>query len=342
MSVLRIENIEKNYKDTILFSSFNLTIDQSEVKAVHSTLHIRQAIVEMFTGEALLAGQVYINGKHVTQAKEMQAEAGICFFDDGLYERLTVKDHFLFFKDLYGFNQTIDQIIKQTNLDEQRKTRVRELTYSEKKRIQYGRLLIQNPALFIFEEPDLNVDVETKQTLMKIITWLKENGKAALILTANMESAITLADEIYSLDERGLHPIDIGPEEEIEAESAAESEKEQAPFQFNKIPAKINDKMILFDPPEIDYIESNEGVSHIFIRGEVFPTMFTLNELEDRLRYFGFFRCHRSYIVNLQKVREVITWTRNSYSLILDDKASSSIPLSKTKMAELKEMLGLK
>ena len=81
---------------------------------------------------------------------------------------------------------------------------------------------------------------------------------------------------------------------------------------------------------------------HLHIKGEGFPTTFTLNELEERLQHFGFFRCHRSYIVNLQKVREVITWTRNSYSLILDDEKKSNIPLSKTKMAELKGMLGLK
>ena len=67
-----------------------------------------------------------------------------------------------------------------------------------------------------------------------------------------------------------------------------------------------------------------------------------MNELEERLLPYGFFRCHRSYIVNLQKVREVITWTRNSYSLVLDDRAKSNIPLSKGKMAELKEMIGLK
>jgi ABC-2 type transport system ATP-binding protein len=60
------------------------------------------------------------------------------------------------------------------------------------------------------------------------------------------------------------------------------------------------------------------------------------------LRSYGFFRCHRSYIVNLQKVREVVTFTRNSYSLVLDDARKSSVPLSKTKMAELKEMMGIK
>ncbi len=40
----------------------------------------------------------------------------------------------------------------------------------------------------------------------------------------------------------------------------------------------------------------------------------TLSEREARLTGFGFFRCHRSYLVKLQRVREVITWTRNSCS----------------------------
>ena len=83
--------------------------------------------------------------------------------------------------------------------------------------------------------------------------------------------------------------------------------------------------------------------SHLYmLREKNFQRCLRLNELEERLQHFGFFRCHRSYIVNLQKVREVITWTRNSYSLILDDEKKSNIPLSKSKMAELKAMLGLK
>jgi ABC-2 type transport system ATP-binding protein len=41
-------------------------------------------------------------------------------------------------------------------------------------------------------------------------------------------------------------------------------------------------------------------------------------------------------------VREVITYTKNSFSLVLDDAAKTTIPLSKTKMAELKTMIGLK
>nr|WP_285848822.1 LytTR family DNA-binding domain-containing protein [Solibacillus isronensis] len=42
-----------------------------------------------------------------------------------------------------------------------------------------------------------------------------------------------------------------------------------------------------------------------------------MSELEKRLHHFRFFRCHRSYIVNLHKAREILTWTCNSYSLSL-------------------------
>lgn len=121
--------------------------------------------------------------------------------------------------------------------------------------------------------------------------------------------------------------------------------KENSPLsmqvRFEKIPAKLNEKIILFDPTEISFIESNEGVSNLHVNGEVFPCSYTLNELFKRLQIFGFFRCHRSYIVNLQRVREVITWTRNSYSLILDDSKKSSIPLSKGNLSELKEIIGI-
>lgn len=113
------------------------------------------------------------------------------------------------------------------------------------------------------------------------------------------------------------------------------------PLRFEKIPAKVNEKIILFDPTEIVLVESNEGISNLHVNGEVFPCSITLNDLSERLQPFGFFRCHRSYIVNLQKVREVITWTRNSYSLILEDSKKSSVPLSKGKLNELKNIIGI-
>src|SRR5699024_1672793 len=239
---------------------------------------------------------------------------------EGLYERLTVLDHFKFYQSLYRSDHSLEYILNVTQLHEVKYKKVKRLSFSEKKRIQFARMLFHSPPLFIFEEPDLNIDVETKRIFLNITRKLQEEGKSVLILTGNMESALTATDDVYRLDETGLHTIETASKEENMEAAASEEEKEVPSFQFSKIPAKVNEKIILFDPSEIDYIESHAGQSNVCLNGEFFPTAFTLAELEKKLKPEGFFRCHRSYIVNLQKVKEVITWTRNSFSLILNDR----------------------
>jgi DNA-binding LytR/AlgR family response regulator len=71
-----------------------------------------------------------------------------------------------------------------------------------------------------------------------------------------------------------------------------------------------------------------------------YPTQFTLSELEKRLSRSGFFRAHRGFLVNLQHVKEVIPYTRDSYSLKLKDNAGTEIPLSKAAARELRGLLG--
>jgi len=339
MVILSIRNLEIHHGDTVLFPAFDLTIDENEIIAIYSSLNVRNILLKMLIGKSsTLGGEILVKGWAFSKDKKMYfSQMSFLFFDEGLYERLTIMDHFKFYKDINESNQSIDQILKLTHLETKKKIKIRNLSSSEKRRVLFARMLFQNPALYIFEEPELNVDVETKRVFLNIIEKLQHDGKGVLVLTGNMESAITVADQVYRLDENGLQAIEMETEKKV-----VTGEVETEVIQFNKIPTKVNEKIILFDPPEIDYIESYDGQSNVYVKGEAFPTNFTLNHLEERLQPYGFFRCHRSYIVNLQKVREVITWTRNSYSLVLDDELKSSIPLSKAKMAQLKDMLGLK
>nr|WP_285847059.1 LytTR family transcriptional regulator DNA-binding domain-containing protein [Sporosarcina luteola] len=269
---------------------------------------------------------------------ENRTKIGFFFLHGGLYERLSIEEMVRFTKQLYQSDESLEEVIQTVQLDSKRNIKIRQLSYSERKRVQLACLLMQNTDIHIFEEPDQNLDLESKRIFLAVLQQLKEEGRSAFILTGNMESAVTSADAIFRLDENGLHAVHTLLDEDREDSSSV---SESMPVRFEKIPTKVNEKIVLFDPPEIDYIESNEGQSFLHIKGESFPSVSTLNELEARLLPYGFFRCHRSYIVNLQKVREVITWTRNSYSLVLDDADKSTIPLSKTKMVELKEMLGL-
>ncbi|WP_338653653.1 MULTISPECIES: LytTR family transcriptional regulator DNA-binding domain-containing protein [Sporosarcina] len=343
---LQFTGVEKRLNDSLIFPEFNLHSGSNQVTAIYSSLNVRNTLLQMLTKEIpILNGEIYINDVEIS--KVTLSDIGFSFLNEGLYERLTVAEQINFYRKLYSADISTATILRKVHLEEKRNVRIKKLSYSEQRRIQFAKLLIQNPEQFIFEEPDQNIDIETQRVLIIMLEELRDKGKSVLILTGNMESAVNLADKVFKLDENGLHEIQIAREleEDIPSilEASAEIDKtEIQPVRFEKIPTKVNEKIVLFDPPEIDYIESNDGQSSLHINGEAFPTMFTMNELEERLQHFGFFRCHRSYIVNLQKVREVITWTRNSYSLILDDEKKSNIPLSKTKMAELKVMLGLK
>lgn len=337
--VLKFNDVEKRLNDSLVFPAFNLHIANKEVTAIHSSLNVRETLLQMLTKKMpVVNGEITIGNIEISKVD--LSKIGFLFLNEGLYERLTVAEQLSFYHKLYNAKDSISGILRIVHLEEKRNVRIKKLSYSEQKRIQFAKLMIQNPELFIIEEPDQNIDIETQRVFTLMLEELRTQGKSVLILTGNMESAITLADQVYKLDESGLHKIHM--EENLPPNEESVEIEEIQPVRFEKIPTKVNEKIVLFDPPEIDYIESNDGQSALHVNGDEFPTTFTLNELEERLRHFGFFRCHRSYIVNLQKVREVITWTRNSYSLILDDEKKSNIPLSKTKMAELKEMLGLK
>lgn len=381
MILLQIKQIEKSKGNTIIFPKIDLDIHKEEVIAIQCNNEVGKQLIMMIIGETPISnGEVLLEGLPLNrQFKSLSKRIGLFLLDEALYDRLTPREYLSFFKNLYNVDIEIDTLIQKVSLTEKVRTKITKLSYSEKKRLQLARAILHQPDLLLMEEPDQNIDIESKIIMQRVLEDFKTQGKAVLITTTNFESAISMTNTVYRLNDEGLKKIVTVDEEKVilnpiliedqvidsppiidtdlSSEEIASStseevkdDKEQAleeatavhrPLRFEKIPAKVNEKIILFDPTEIVFVESNEGISHLHVNGEIFPCSITLNDLSERLQPFGFFRCHRSYIVNLQKVREVITWTRNSYSLILEDSKKSSVPLSKGKLNELKNIIGI-
>lgn len=333
---------EKRINDMLVFPSFNLSIEKGQIVAIYTNVNIREQIIDLLLGKSSLShGEIQMEGSDETNN---QQPVGFLFLENGLYERLTVEEMLIFTKRMFGATVSIDSVIKILQLETISKIRIKQLSYSEQKRVQFACLLIQDPSIYVLEEPDQNLDLESKRIYLLLLEQLRKSNKVILIITGNLEGAITAADKVFRLDDNGLISVQMksdNSDNEKESEDESREAEDINPISLDKIPSKVNDKIVLFHPPEIDYIESNDGQSYLYVKGESFPCAFTLQKLEERLLPFGFFRCHRSYIVNLQKVREVITWTRNSYSLVLENTQKSTIPLSKSKMTELKDMIGL-
>ncbi|MCP3027030.1 LytTR family transcriptional regulator DNA-binding domain-containing protein [Halobacillus sp. A5] len=346
--VLKIENTGKVEGDKVWFRPFHFQLNQSEVAAIQCDHIVGRVLFNVLTGEEAGSGRMsYFDQSHPSEWKRYSHRIGWVSHEEGVYERLTPYEYLRFFQQLYGRKGDINELLHKVNLSSRKSQRIKHLNYSERKRLSFVKALVHKPELVILEEPDQNIDLESKVILRELINEHTAEGGAALVITSNMESAVILTNDVYRLNEEGLKTMDVQePDEALardkhdvqEAEGLPETEA-SAHVQVERIPAKVKEKMILFDPTEIDYVESVDGTVQLHVKGGVFPCTITLQDLTERLEPFGFFRCHRSYIVNLQKVREVMTWTRNSYSLILDDHHKSNIPLSKGKLQDLKQVL---
>src|SRR5690606_33927941 len=270
--------------------------------------------------------------------KQLSSTSGIYVHlqESGHYERLTVEETFRFYLKLHNREDSVEALIREFGLEQLKKVRADKLTLSERRLLGFLKVYIQQNDVIVLNEPFQNLQQGERKVILHLISKLQQLGKKTLILSNNLEHLIQLEGEIFRLDLEGLHTLDV-KEEQTEQSTATEPVQ----LKIEKIPTKKNEKIILFNPPEIDYIESVEGEVFVYVAGEGYPCTLTLSELEKRLHHFGFFRCHRSYIVNLQKVREIITWTRNSYSLALQGTNKSEVPLSRTKLTELKEIVGI-
>ena len=67
----------------------------------------------------------------------------------------------------------------------------------------------------------------------------------------------------------------------------------------------------------------------------------TLEELLDSLDPDLFWRAHRSYLVNINRIKEVVPWFKSSYQLRMDDKKQTEIPVSRAQTKRLRELFGL-
>lgn len=340
MSLLTIKNLSKECENLSLLKDINLNLDKGKCIGIKCSNEIGELFFNLILGKVSFSkGNIYIEDIQINEYKNIKDNISCIFNNEGFYERLKIVEYMNFFKKIYNYKESINEILAKLGLLDISNNKIKSLNYSQKKRLSIARSLISNSKIILMEEPTLNVDRESALIIRECIPYICSLGISIIAVSVSLEDIILLGGETYTLNEKGLIPVET--DASTEDSSNTEVELDTPYFKIEKIPAKIDEKIILLNPTEIISIESLDGTSYLNVGEEKFPCTLTLSELENRLKHFGFFRCHRSYLVNLQRVREVITWSRNSFSLILDDKNKTSIPLSKGRMSELKEILGL-
>lgn len=159
---------------------------------------------------------------------------------------------------------------------------------------------------------------------------MKHAARSTMVFTLRIEDAFIVQPNIWTLKSSGLDPII------TEATNYEENSTETIP---SKLKVKIEDKTIFVNIEDIEYIESHDGKVIIMIEQETFVNDSILSNAENTLKAHGFYRCHRSYVVNQHKVREIINWSKITYSIVLDNFNQDKIPLSRTNYTQSQDLL---
>ena len=109
-----------------------------------------------------------------------------------------------------------------------------------------------------------------------------------------------------------------------------------------QVAVKVAERFMLVQADEIIYASlADESIN--IVTGQVTGTSNyrTLDELQARLDPDVFWRVHRSHLVNINKIKEIVPWFSRNYILRMKDAKGTEIPVSRSQTKRLREYLKL-
>ncbi len=153
--------------------------------------------------------------------------------------------------------------------------------------------------------------------------------KAIDKVTRLTKEAVAASDTLGVVNAGQVHEDEIKPAHE-----------DISPIKIDRVPAEKQGKTILVGEFEIFYAYTEQDTVYIKTFDDRYFTRFTLKDLEARLNPQIFFRTHRSYLVNLHKVKEIVPFFNGTYNLIVEDNERSEVPVSRAQAKKLRKILG--
>jgi two-component system response regulator LytT len=191
-----------------------------------------------------------------------------------------------------------------------------------------------------------------------------EGIQAARMLTSRKQQPLIVfstAYENYALDAFSLNAVDylLKPtephrlketlqrirkrlNEALPAADGKDSPPTAAPGpgpKVTKLLIEDNNRFVVIDPQTILYAVRDERVIQIHTLTDTYTSKMTLQQLEEKLHAYNFFRTHRSYLVNLHYVSELVPWFNGAYNLLLKEGKRVQIPVSRSYARELLKRL---
>jgi two-component system LytT family response regulator/two-component system response regulator LytT len=127
----------------------------------------------------------------------------------------------------------------------------------------------------------------------------------------------------------------------VEGQAALGGNMAAAP-RSGKVVVRAQNRLLLVDQGDLCFATIDEGRISVVTKAlEGDSNCRTLEELTDQLDAEKFWRVHRSFVVNIQHIREVVPWFKSSYQLRMDDRKQTEVPVSRSQTKRLRELFNL-
>ncbi len=210
---VEVRNLVKTYRDgTEANRGISFSVQTGEVCAIlgpngaGKTTFLRQLTTELRP----TSGSINVMGidaiAEPTSAKKLM---GITPQEAGLFDRLTVREHFEYFARFKHLSRQSAramsaEMMLKLGLTVESKKLVRSLSGGQRRRILIGLALLGRPPLLVLDEPTTGLDPDTRRRVWQVIRDAVSEGATAILSTHYMEEAERLSDRIGIISEGEL------------------------------------------------------------------------------------------------------------------------------------------
>ena len=211
MSLLRAENLQKQYRKRRVVDGVSLSVDSGQVVGLLGPNGAGKTtsfymIVGLVPPDQ---GRILIDGEDVTDlAMHSRAQLGIGYLaqEPSVFRRLTVEDNILAIletrKDLdqAGRQARCDELLDEFGISHLRKSLAMSLSGGERRRLEIARALSVQPRFILLDEPFAGIDPIAVMDIKKIILHLRELEIGVLITDHNVRETLDICDRAYIIN----------------------------------------------------------------------------------------------------------------------------------------------
>lgn len=200
-SALTCRALLKRFDDVVAVNGVDLDVRRGECFGMLGPNGAgKTTTIEILEGLTTFdGGSVTVLGLAPDDAR-VRARIGIALQETQLPDKLTVEECLRLFRSFYARGRSVDDVMRQLELDEKRGARVAKLSGGQRQRLALACALVGDPELIFLDEPSTGLDPQARLKVWELVQAFKAKGGTVVLTTHYMEEAARLCDRIAILD----------------------------------------------------------------------------------------------------------------------------------------------